>query len=137
MIHGSGANVAELDHARPPIPRSRRPAAVPPQQGERLQKALAEAGIASRRDAEFAIRAGRVRVTGRRVRSPRLVDPSRDLIELDGEVVELQAGPARRRASGSTSTLNKRKGVIFDRARPGRSRNVVELVRGAARRPPR
>ena len=65
----------------------------------------------SRRDAEFAIRAGRLRVNGRRVTElPCLVDPARDLIELDGEVVNLRGhAAARSRASGSTSCSTSRK----------------------------
>ena len=67
--------------------RDRKPAPPLPENGERLQKVLADAGISSRRDAEFAIRAGRVRVNGRRVfELPCLVDPGRDLIEFDGAV---------------------------------------------------
>ncbi len=76
----------------PPVPST--PAVQ--QEGERLQKVLADAGIASRRDVEFAVRAGRVRVNGRRVLElPCLVDPGRDLIEIDGEVVDLGTGAAR------------------------------------------
>jgi len=76
---------------RPPPPTPER------ETGERLQKALADAGIASRRDCEFAIRAGRVRVNGRLVLElPCLVDPARDLVEFDGAVVDTRPqGPGR------------------------------------------
>ena len=55
---------------------------------ERLQKVLAGAGIASRRDCEALIAAGRVTVNGRVVLEPGLrVDPEQDVIQVDGEVV--------------------------------------------------
>ena len=55
------------------------------QQGERLQKVLARAGVASRRHAEELITAGRVRVNGRVVTElGTRVDPRRDKVELDG-----------------------------------------------------
>lgn len=55
---------------------------------ERLQKIIASAGLASRRRAEDLIREGRVRVNGEVVRElGTRVDPERDRIELDGEVV--------------------------------------------------
>ncbi len=55
---------------------------------ERLQKALARAGVASRRQAEEMIRAGRVRVNGAVVAEMGLrVDPSTDRIEVDGQPV--------------------------------------------------
>lgn len=102
--------------------------------GERLQKVLADAGIASRRDVEFAVRAGRVRVNGRRVTGlPCLVDPARDLIELDGEVVDLARAGGRARARVYLM-LNKPKGVISTARDPGGRANVVDLVRAAVPR---
>lgn len=54
--------------------------------GERLQKVLARAGVASRRHAEELITAGRVRVNGRVVTEMGVrVDPRRDKVELDGK----------------------------------------------------
>jgi pseudouridine synthase len=52
--------------------------------GMRLQKALAQAGIASRRASEEIVRAGRVRVNGRLAQLGMVVDPAIDSIELDG-----------------------------------------------------
>ncbi len=55
--------------------------------GERIAKRLARAGIASRRDAEGLIAAGRVKVNGRVLASPAFnVEPA-DVIELDGEAI--------------------------------------------------
>jgi len=53
----------------------------------RLQKFLAQAGIASRRAAEEMIRHGRVEVNGRKAEIGCQVDPERDKILLDGTVV--------------------------------------------------
>ena len=54
--------------------------------GERLQKVLARAGVASRRHAEDLITAGRVRVNGRVVTEMGVrVDSRRDKVELDGK----------------------------------------------------
>ena len=50
---------------------------------ERLQKILAQWGIASRRLAEQMIVAGRVRVNGNIVRLGEKANPDRDLIEVD------------------------------------------------------
>ena len=56
-----------------------------PAKGERLQKVLARAGVASRRHAEDLIAAGRVRVNGRVVTEMGVrVDAHRDRVELDG-----------------------------------------------------
>jgi 23S rRNA pseudouridine2605 synthase len=56
----------------------------------RLQKALAHAGVASRRASEKLIRQGRVRVNGQLVTEMAvLVDPESDRIEVDGRPVRL------------------------------------------------
>ena len=76
MIAGLGPCRPARQTMHDPRFPARRIAAPPPAGGERLQKVLADAGVFSRRDAEFAIRAGRVRVNGRRVTAlPCLVDP--------------------------------------------------------------
>jgi 23S rRNA pseudouridine2605 synthase len=56
----------------------------------RLNKALASAGIASRRAVEKIIVGGRVRVNGVKVLLPQtLVDVEKDIIEVDGEKIPL------------------------------------------------
>ncbi len=103
-----------------------------PQDGERIQKVLADAGVASRRDVEFAVRAGRIRINGRPVHElPCLVNPARDLIELDGEVLDLGAGGGRRARARLYLMLNKPKGVISTARDPGGRANVVDMVRQA------
>ncbi|MGO3087464.1 MAG: pseudouridine synthase [Corynebacterium flavescens] len=53
--------------------------------GERLQKVLAKAGVASRRHAEILIDAGRVEVNGQIVVKQGVrVDPNKDVIRVDG-----------------------------------------------------
>jgi 23S rRNA pseudouridine2605 synthase len=100
--------------------------------GERLQKVLADAGIASRRDCEFAIRAGRVRVNGRLVLElPCLVDSARDLIEFDGSVVDTRRQGPGRQSGRLYLMLNKPRGVISTARDPGGRPNVVAMV-GAA-----
>ena len=60
--------------------------------GERIAKVIARAGLASRREAEAWIAAGRVAVNGAVIRSPALNVTTRDRIEVDGEAL-----PARQR----------------------------------------
>ena len=111
------------DSYRAPTPRA---------EGERLEKALAEAGIFSRRDAQFAIRAGRVRVNGRRVAAlPCLIDPAQDLVELDGEIVDLRGRAGRKPRERIYLMLHKPKGVISTVRDPGGRANVVDMVRPA------
>jgi 23S rRNA pseudouridine2605 synthase len=110
--------------------RDRAPEAPPFRDGVRLERVLARAGLASRRACELAIRAGRVRVNGQRVvRLPHLVEPSRDVIELDGAVVET-SGRAGARAR-LYFLLNKPRGVISTARDPEGRPNVVDLVRAA------
>ena len=109
-----------------------RPKAPPPEDGERLQKVMADAGVASRRDCEFAIRAGRVRVNGRRVTAlPCLVEPGRDLVELDGVVIDTRGRRAIRQHDRVYLMLNKPRGVISTASDPGGRPNVVALVQPA------
>jgi 23S rRNA pseudouridine2605 synthase len=56
----------------------------------RLQRALARAGVASRRAAEDLIREGRVRVDGRVATIGTKVDPARQKITVNGRAVRLQ-----------------------------------------------
>jgi 23S rRNA pseudouridine2605 synthase len=125
-----------------PAPRSRapgrrhRPAPKPPAADgppgtERLQKVLADAGVASRRDCELAVRAGRVRVNGRVVRElPCWVRADNDLVEWDGSIVDIG-----RRARPDRSYLyfaaNKPKGVISTARDPRGRPHVVGLVEAA------
>jgi 23S rRNA pseudouridine2605 synthase len=65
------------------------------QDGERLQKVLAAAGVASRRVSEDLMAAGRVAVNGRVVTEPGTrVDPATDEVAVDG--VPVRVDPARR-----------------------------------------
>ena len=58
-------------------------------EGERLQKVMAAAGVASRRVCEDLIAAGRVAVNGVRVEEPgRRVLPT-DLVSVDGKAIQL------------------------------------------------
>jgi 23S rRNA pseudouridine2605 synthase len=58
---------------------------------ERLQKILAKAGIASRRQAEQLIRDGRIRLNGQVVSEMGFkVDPTRDTITCDGKQINLE-----------------------------------------------
>jgi pseudouridine synthase len=86
------------------------------QDGERLQKVLAAAGIASRRASEDLMAAGRVAVNGRVVSEPGTrVDPAIDEVAVDG--VPVRVDPKRR-----TVLLHKPTGVVStmqdDRGRP-------------------
>src|SRR5689334_22614150 len=54
-------------------------------QGERIAKVMARAGLASRREAEAWIAAGRVMVNGARITSPALNVTAKDRIVVDGK----------------------------------------------------
>lgn len=55
--------------------------------GDRIAKVLSRAGVASRRDAERMIAAGRVSVNGKVLTSPALNVTGRDRIEVDGKQI--------------------------------------------------
>jgi len=56
-----------------------------PTQGERIAKVIARAGLASRREAEAWIAAGRVAVNGEKIASPALNVSAADKIAVDGK----------------------------------------------------
>lgn len=60
-------------------------------EGIRLQKVLAQAGIASRRASEELMREGRVQVNGRVIKElGARVHPGKDEIKVDGAVISLE-----------------------------------------------
>lgn len=63
----------------------RRAMSTPPPPGERIAKVLSRAGVASRREAERMIEAGRVQVNGQRIDSPALNVTGADRITVDGK----------------------------------------------------
>jgi 23S rRNA pseudouridine2605 synthase len=90
--------------------------------GVRLQKILADAGIASRRAAEELISAGRVSVNGKRVTVlGTRADPARDRIAVDGRTV----GRPRQRMYW---LVNKPRGVVTTTRDPHAKRTVLDLV---------
>jgi pseudouridine synthase len=91
---------------------------------ERLQKIIAQAGLASRRGAERLIQAGRVRVNGEVVdRLGAKADPSADRIEVDGRPVGA-AQPFRYFA------LNKPYGYITSLKDPRGRPSVAHFIQG-------
>lgn len=60
---------------------------MPENKGERIAKAIAAAGICSRRDAERLIAEGRVRVNGNTLDTPAFLIGKKDVIEVDGKKI--------------------------------------------------
>lgn len=93
---------------------------------ERLQKILAQAGIASRRHAEEMIVAGRVRVNGKVVNVlGAQVDPEHDKILVDNQPVAVE--------SKAYFLLHKPRGYISDRDDTAEYKSALDLVPGHLR----
>jgi cytidylate kinase len=98
----------------------------------RIHKALADAGVASRRAAEQLVIAGRVAVGGMPASVGQLVDPATDAITVDGRAISAAAQPRLylllAKPAGVTSTVSDRHA----------DRTVIDLIpaalkKGAAR----
>ena len=95
---------------------------------ERLQKIIAHAGFASRREAEVMIREGRVTVNGRVVTElGSRADADRDHIKVDGKLIT-KAEPHR------YILLYKPKEVMTTVEDPQGRRTVIDLIRGVRER---
>ena len=95
--------------------------------GPRLQKVLAEAGVASRRACEELVESGAVSVNGHVVRSlPAWVDPQRDHLRVNGK-------PVLRRHGSVYVMLFKPRGVVCTNDDPQGRRRAVDLVRHPSR----
>lgn len=88
----------------------------------RLHRALARAGVASRRRAEEMIAAGRVTVNGAPAHIGQGIDPARDRVTVDGKPVAVESRPAM------WVLLHKPAGVMTTRSDPGGRRTVFDLV---------
>lgn len=87
----------------------------------RIQKAIASAGLMSRRAAEEAMLAGRVSLNGRPVVLGDRVDPQKDKLTLDGAPIPLAPDL-------ETHLLYKPVGVISTASDPQGRQTVVDLV---------
>lgn len=89
-------------------------------EGDRIAKRLARAGVASRREAERMIEAGRVRVNGKKITSPALNVTDRDVILVDDEVIA-EIEPPRlwryHKPTGLVTSASDEKGrdTVFDK----------------------
>jgi 23S rRNA pseudouridine2605 synthase len=94
--------------------------------GERLQKLIARAGLASRRGAEQLIADGRVTVNASRAQLGDSADPARDRIEVDGRPLEAARPPIH-------LAVHKPRGFLSSARDERGRRSVVTLVeaRGA------
>lgn len=89
---------------------------------ERLQKILAAAGVASRREAEKIIAAGRVRVNGKTVTElGAKFDASRCRITVDGKPVAAEAKVYY--------LFNKPRGVVTTMSDPQKRRSIADFVK--------
>jgi 23S rRNA pseudouridine2605 synthase len=97
-------------------------------QQDRLQKIIAHAGVASRREAEAMIKAGRVTVNGRVVTElGSRAEPGRDHIKVDGKLIT-------RAETHRYILMYKPKEVMTTVEDPQGRRTVIDLVRGVRER---
>ncbi len=97
---------------------------------ERLQKLIAQAGIASRRASEELIKAGEVSVNGEIVTElGTKADPTKDHIKVRGRLINTKL----QNRANVYILLNKPKGYLSSAADPEGRKLVVDLVKGHGR----
>jgi 23S rRNA pseudouridine2605 synthase len=100
------------------------------EKSERLQKALARAGVASRRAAELMIVEGRVRVNDKVVTElGTKIDPGRDQVRVDGRLVHVLPPDEQTKVY---FLLNKPAGFLTTTKDDRGRRTVMDLVRAAS-----
>ncbi|MEO8563075.1 MAG: pseudouridine synthase [bacterium] len=87
----------------------------------RIQRALARAGVLSRRKAEELVANGRVTVNGAKAQVGQTVDPEKDVIMVDGDRID-------RPSPLEWFVLHKPAGVITSRNDPEGRKTVFDLV---------
>lgn len=102
-------------------------------EGERIAKVLARAGVASRREVEKLIEAGRVAVDGKKIISPALNVTDKNVITLDGQPVAAAAETRvwRYHKTAGTLTTNRDpqgRPTVFEKLPPEMPR-VVSIGR--------
>ncbi len=107
----------------------------------RLQRFLADCGVASRRECEQMIMSGRVRVNGEtRTLMPVLIEPGKDIVTVDDEEIGADGKPGAKGADGLAQQpkvyflLNKPKGILVTNHDPSNRKTVGELMAGVAER---
>lgn len=89
--------------------------------GVRLQKVMASAGIGSRRHCEELIETGRVQIDGTTAKIGAKVDPAKQVIRVDGEVIKVRSEPVY-------YLVNKPEGVVSTNSDPSGRPRVIDLV---------
>ncbi|HOE67430.1 MAG TPA: pseudouridine synthase [Candidatus Hydrogenedentes bacterium] len=93
----------------------------------RLQRFLAECGVASRRHAETLITAGRVTVNGNVATLGQSVDVEQDVVAVDGKTVE-------RHEEKVYILLNKAAGIVTSAIDPFGRKTVLDCIQGVQAR---
>ena len=95
----------------------------------RIQKALTQGGVLSRRRTEEYIAQGRITVNGRTAQPGHAVDPVRDVIAIDGQRVQLHTGGRKRYLM-----LHKPRGYVTTTSDEMGRRCVMDLLEGVEER---
>lgn len=110
---------------RPDSGRPLPPSPLPGAPAVRINKALAAAGVCSRRAADELVAQGRVRVNGAPAQKGQAVDLARDRVEVDGKRVDLLPAHA---AGGLTLMLHKPPGAVTTARDPQGRPTVFDLL---------